>query len=406
MIETSRISIRTGASLPDAGWGWETSRMPQAWPWLGPTWVRATERALPEVRPWHTVATRRDDEVAWLPGFIFDRPPGVDFDPRTYLGWQPPSGDQVCCGSGGCSDSAAEVDAVGEAAFFPAMVLGTPLGYRSEVATTFSTPDLRRSLAASAIRSALAGGVRTVVAPWIPDWPENMELIDGVARAGGHVGFWGCEDFLPLESGTYEGHLASLNKKQRYRVRQDQERLAAAGVTIDRLDGAAIRPLVARIAELTCASHEKNGAGEEPSHITTILGALLDAGADVRCYAAHLRDAVVGICVTIRKGERLFIKWAGFDYGVLGERSGVYFPLVLDAPVRDAYAEGLRWVECGAGAHQAKALRGARPRRYHIALLAADASLRPMVARLLDGFSGRRRAAFDLAEPAAGACCP
>jgi len=107
----------------------------------------------------------------------------------------------------------------------------------------------------------------------------------------------------------------------------------------------------------------------------------------------------------------MFVKWAGFDYAAVGERSGIYFALVLDAPVSDAYAEGLRTVEFGAGAHQAKTLRGCTPRAVTTAMVMADPALRPQVASWLDAFAASRRVAFgDTPAPAAqvpasAACC-
>jgi predicted N-acyltransferase len=160
-------------------------------------------------------------------------------------------------------------------------------------------------------------------------------------------------------------------------------------------------------------NREKNGAGEEPHHITTVFEGLLDRGADVRCYVGRKDGEVVATCVTLRKAQRLFLKWVGFDYAALGERSGVYFALVLHAPVRDAYAEGLRVIECGAGAHQAKALRGCSSRAVTTSLAVADATLRPRVAQWLAAFGERRKQAFGVTTPSSqplavvssGACC-
>ena len=203
--------------------------------------------------------------------------------------------------------------------------------------------------------------------------------------------------------------------KKRQRINADVRRADAAGVRIERADGEAIRPHVARIAELTCLNREKNGAGEEPGHIAGALSGLLDAGADVRAYLGLKDDAVVATCVTIRKHHRLFPKWAGFDYDAIGDRSGIYFALVLDAPVRDAYAEGLRTVEFGAGAHQAKVLRGCASRAVTTSMALSDESLRPQARAWMDAFGASRRVAFGDAKPApavlnvlpasGGACC-
>lgn len=236
-----------------------------------------------------------------------------------------------------------------------------------------------------------------MVAPWIPDRVGNEGLVNAFRSVGGSSTFWGYEDFLRLDAGDYATHLAALPARLRRRIKQDVDRVAAAGVTLERATGEELRPLVPRIAELTCLNREKNGAGEQPAHIETVLTAMLDASADFRCHFANLNGVLVGSCVTIRKADRLFIKWVGFDYGVLGERSGVYFALVLDAPLREAYEAGVRFLECGAGAHQAKARRGCSPRGLTTGLVVVDQALRERTAGWLAEFGRRRREVFGAA---------
>lgn len=389
-----RIVISTGQTLPDMDWSGELDRLTDSWPYLGPTWLRATEKVLPEARPWHTIATRARGELALLPGYIITNPPVVDHEPRTYLGWQAPSGEEVCCGAETDAARSAAVDALGTEPFFPTLLLGSPLGYRTEVAYNFWTPTLMGAIVDKLVPAAFEAGIRCIAAPWIPDRRGNEALVNALNAAGGHSAFWGFEDFMSLDAGSWDGHLAALPLKKRQRIKGDVRRALAAGVTIERVDGENIRPYTARIAELTCLNREKNGAGEEPGHIAGILTTLIDEGADVRAYLGYKDGALVATCVTVSKNHRLFPKWAGFDYAAIGERSGIYFALVLDAPVKDAYAEGLRTVEFGAGAHQAKALRGCTPRKVTTTLVLSDPALRSQAATWLDAFGAGRRVAF------------
>ncbi len=333
-------------------------------------------------------------------------PPVVDHEPRTYLGWRAPSGEEVCCGADTDLAISADVDALGTEPFFPTLLLGSPLGYRTEIAYNFWTPSLVSAMLTALVPAAFKAGIRCIVAPWIPDRKGNEALVDALNHAGGHSTFWGYEDFMRLDAADWEGHLAALPLKKRQRIKGDVRRAEAAGVMIQRVDGADIRPYAERIAELTCLNREKNGAGEEPSHILGLLTALLDEGADVRAYLGFKDGALVASCVTIRKNHRLFPKWAGFDYAAIGERSGIYFALVLDAPVRDAYSEGLRTVEFGAGAHHAKILRGCSSRAITTSMVLADAELRPRAYAWLDAFGRSRRAAFGDASPELPASAP
>jgi hypothetical protein len=411
-----RVVVNTGQGLPDLDWAGELADLTDVFPYLGPTWLGASEKALTDLQPWHTVATRARGELALLPGYVMTTPPVVDHEPRTYLGWQAPTGEEVCCGAQTDACISGEVDALGTDPFFPALLLGSPLGYRTEVAYNFWTPSLMAQMVSELVPAAFASGIRCIVAPWVSGRSGNDALVTALDATGGHSTFWGYEDYLRLDADSWDGHLAALPLKKRQRIKSDVRRAEAAGVRVERVDGEAIRPYVTRIAELTCLNREKNGAGEEPAHIVDMLTALLDAQADVRAYLGTKDGALVATCVVIRKHHRLFPKWAGFDYAAIGERSGIYFALVLDAPVRDAYAEGLRTVEFGAGAHQAKMLRGCTPRPVTTAMVVSDPELRPQVAKWMDAFGASRRVAFGDAPAAtrtplpvvsggSGACC-
>ncbi|HEY1620232.1 MAG TPA: GNAT family N-acetyltransferase [Streptosporangiaceae bacterium] len=387
-----RIVVSPGQELPGLDWAGELASLTEAWPYSGPTWLAATEKALPALRPWHTIATRARGELALAAGYLLDAPPSADLDPRTYLGGAA-SGAGACCGpQDGASDGGCGT--LDPGLLFPALLLGSPLGYRTEVAYNFWTPALMGAITSALVPAAFEAGARSVLAPWIPGRRGNQALVDALTAAGGHAAFWGYEDFISLDAGGWDEHLAALPPKKRRRVQEDLRRTTEAGVAIGRADGPAIRPHVARIAELTSLNREKNGAGEDPAHIAALLTALLDGGADVRAYLGRRDGTLVASCVTIRKNHRLHVKWPGFDYAAIGERSGVYFALVLDAPVRDAYAEGLRTVEFGAGAHQAKALRGARPRAVTTAMIVADPALAQQAKGWMDGFGRARHAAF------------
>ncbi|MFG3702248.1 GNAT family N-acetyltransferase [Micromonospora sp. NPDC047620] len=408
--------MTTGQPLPQMGWAQELDALTDAWPYVSPPFLAANEQAMPEAKPWHTIATRARGELALLPGYVLTADPAVDHDPRTYLGWQPPTGDTVCCGVDVAATVTAEIDALDPQAFFPALLLGSPLGYRTEVAYNFWTPTLFAAMVDKLVPAAFAAGIRSIVAPWICARAGNDSLVAALERTGGHATFWGFEDYVRLDAGSWDGHLTNLPAKKRQRITGDARRAAATGIRIQRVDGEAIRPYAARIAELTCLNREKNGAGERPEHIATMLTVLLDAGVDLRAYLGSLDGDVVASCVVFRKGHHLLPKWAGFDYQRLGERSGIYFALVLNAPVRDAYAEGLRTVEFGAGAHEAKTLRGCQSREITTVMVLADQALRPRVAELLDAFGAARRVAFNapvapvggralITLPAGGSAC-
>jgi Peptidogalycan biosysnthesis/recognition len=394
-VTGSETKLRVGVpltvaveSLPDELQAADT------WPYLLPSWIGATERAMPGARAWHSVA-RADGDAVFIPGFMLDKPDLVDADPRTYLGWEAPSGESACCGAKAAGNVQGLIDELGVDTFFPALLLGSPLGFRSDAVVVGSpAPDLTIELVNQLIGAAQSAGVRSVIAPWVSDRPVNGPLLAALHSNGAAVSFWGEENYLQLAESSYQAHLEALSYRRRYRFKEDDNRIAESGAQLVRIDGKALRPHVERIAELTVNNRQKYDGSEGVDHITTVLSALVDEGADVRAYLAYQADTVVASCVTIRQADRLVVKWAGFDYEALGERSGLYFAMTLTRPLQDAYAEGIGFLELGPGADQAKRLRGCQPRSLYTALWISDPAVRDQVSALQGAYGGLRREAL------------
>ena len=367
-----RPTIHVGQRLPEITWAGEQDELTDASPYLCPVFLSAAEQVTGDLKPFHTVALRGRGELALLPGYVVDRPPAANGDPRTYPGWAPGGGTSRAAGpSGGQADGE---NATAAEAPFPCLLLGSPFGYRTEVAFNFWTPRLFGAMMTDVIRAAPEAGARSIVAPWVPDRTGNADLINALVAEGGHTARWGYEDFVSLRAASWEAHLAALPAETQQRITSDQRSAEASGVDILRLDGEQIRPHLSRIAELTCLDREKNGAGEDPARVAALLGGLLAAGADLRAYVGLASGGMVASCVLLRKQDRLYQKWVGFDHRALGEADGLYFALALEAPVRDAYTEGLRAVELGVGDHEGRKLRGCSSRVLTTALLVAGES--------------------------------
>ncbi|MEU8834886.1 GNAT family N-acetyltransferase [Streptomyces sp900116325] len=387
----SDVSVQTGLAFEHAAA--QLGEHEGVWPYLHPAWLRATETALPDVKPWHSVARRGDDTVL-LPGFVFAAPSIVDADPRTYLGWESASGESACCSVSSCCNATTDVEAIGADKFFPSLVLGSPIGYRSEAVANTEDPLLLADLLDEAVPAARAAGIRSIVAPWIADLPANQSLLVALQAHGATVSFWGEENVLTLEHDSYDAHFAALKPRKRRKLQEDHAKLLASGVEVIRKDGADLLPHAGRVAELTGLNRQKYDGSEGPEQIKALLISMIEGGADVRAYLGYKDGEIVASTVTFRQGRRLFIKWAGFDYDAVGERSGLYFELTFDRPLRDAYEEKLEALESGPGADQAKRLRGFLPRAVHTALLVTDAKVAPKAAELQRVFGEARREAL------------
>ncbi|WP_128978880.1 GNAT family N-acetyltransferase [Streptomyces roseicoloratus] len=387
--------VRTGLSLDDAiaALGGGVPQATDPTPYTQADWLGATEESLKAAKPWHTVADRGEGDIAFLPGYVFDADPIVDADPRTLLGWQPKDGTAACCSATtSCCESATDaVEALGSDAFFPSLLLGSPLGYRSEANASVEDPLLVADLVDRVVPAAIEAGIRSITAPWLHDSAYSDVLALALQAYGGDIAFHGENNLLDLQHDSYDAYLASLPARKRRRVKEDRDRADNSGTRIERKDGVELRPLIGRITELVTQNRQKYEGGEDEVHIGALLTALVEGGADIRAYLVHKDDAVVAASVTVRQGKRLFVKWAGFDYEALGERSGVYFEIALDRPLRDAYAEGLTAIEAGPGADEAKRLRGFRPGRIRSVVLVTDTALRPKVAELHAAYGQARR---------------
>lgn len=405
--QAEAAEVRTGLSLEDAltALGGDVPQGTDPTPYAQVGWLKATETSLEGAKPWHTVADRGEGDIAFLPGYVFDVDPIVDADPRTFLGWQPKDGTAACCSATtSCCESATDaVEALGTEALFPSLLLGSPLGYRTEATASVEDPLLVADLVDRIVPAAIEAGIRSITAPWLHDNAYSEVLALALQAYGGDIAFHGENNVLDLQHESYDAHLASLPSRKRRRVKQDQDRAADSGTRIERKDREELRPLIGRISELVTMNRQKYEGGEDEAHIGALLTALVDGGADIRAYLVHKDDVVVAASVMVRQGKRLFAKWAGFDYEALGERSGVYFEIGLDRPLRDAYAEGVSVIEAGPGADEAKRLRGFRPRPIQSVVLVADAALRPKVAELHAAYGQARREALGASaeeEPA------
>ncbi|MEU8673470.1 GNAT family N-acetyltransferase [Streptomyces sp. NPDC048560] len=391
--------VLTGLSLDKAlaALGGSVPQATDPAPYVLPDWLRATEASLAGAEPWHTVADRGEGELAFLPGFVFGADPIVEADPRTYLGWQPKSGAVACCSAtSSCCDTTDVVEAMGEEAFFPTLLLGSPLGYRSEASASVEDPLLVADLIDRIVPAAIEAGVHSITAPWLHDSPHSEVLALALQAYGGDIAFHGENNLLSLRHDSYDAYLASLPARKRRRVKEDSDRAANSGTRIERKDREELRPLVGRISELITLNRQRYSGGEDVTHIHALITALVEGGADVRAYLAYKGDEVAAASVTVRQGKRLFVKWAGFDYEALGERSGIYFEIVMDRPLRDAYAEGITTIEAGPGADEAKRLRGFKPHPLRSAILVTDTALRPEIAKFHAAYGEARREALGL----------
>lgn len=415
------IQVEVSPTLPELSWAWEATVAPAASPFVGPTFLRAQQPHAPTLAPHHLVAHLPDGQTAMLPAYLLQQPDRPDFDPRTYLGWRPASGERACCETTRPTDAAQPGHPNGEPSpladlpglapvladvdrFYPVLLLGSVDGYKTELTAPATNPGLADALAERLVDGALAEaarvGARIVLAPWVAERASGVELRQALARRSAIEAFWALENYLPLPHGSMAGHMAALPNRRRYRFRQDQQAAAGAGVTVRYLEPAELPAYLPRIGELVASNRQRYGARASAEELAPVVTTLLDAGVPMVCPAGFLNGELVACCLLVGKAERLYARYAGFDYDRLGQRSGAYFAVVMHATIAAAYQHGYTQLEYGIGAHQAKALRGcaSRPVTSHL-LVVDDPTLAAALAPLAETSSQRRLADYQQPDP-------
>jgi predicted N-acyltransferase len=393
------LRIEVFERLPALVYQWEQVAAPNSSPSAGPRWLGIFERRNPTIAARHLVATRGDSGLALLPGYLLEHPDHPDLDPRTYLGWRPASGEVVCCDTASFSDQqpqSSPLEDLDAGRLFPALLLGSPFGYKTEIVHSFWQADLAQRLLQVAVEQATREGVKTVYAPWVADHHSGAALASALEQADAVASFWALEDHFPLEHGSYQAHLATMKGARRYRHRKDLEAAHALGLAVRPLGDGELDRWLGRIGELSASNRQKYGVDATADDATAVIGELQAGGVPVLVTGGFLDGELVACCVCFVKGDRVYPKYTGFAYELLGERSGAYFTVVLHAVIDAAYQRGFKAVEFGVGAHHAKALRGCAARTVTSYTLPTDPAMTPLVQQAAQANAQRRSSDFAL----------
>lgn len=363
-VGTQRITVEDAGGLAEVTYDWEVQAARDASPTAGPTWLRATDGVDPRIPPCrYLVARRGPGELAVLPMHVVAAPATPDADPRSYFGGSPEAGTEpVCCGLQQISPAAQTLAHLSNDKVFPTLLLGPLTGYKSEILHSFWAPDLAADLIDAARTYARDQHIPTIVAPWIADRGSGKALARELRRRGAVASFWAVEDYLPLQHGSLQAHLAALRSRDRYRYRQDMRAAEALDLSIRALSVDELRDNRERIGALAAANRRRHGQDIAETGVSKVLARLLELGVPLLCAGGFRDSRLVACCVSVIKADRIYAKYAGFDYDTLGLRSGAHFAVVIYGTLSAAYDRGARVVEYGIGAHQAKALRRCQPR--------------------------------------------
>ena len=379
---TQPITVEDADALAGLTYDWEVESAPDPSPMAGPSWLRASDGIDPRMPPYQYLLARPSDgHLAALPMHVVPAAATPDADPRSYFGGTAEAADgKVCCGSQETSPAAQLLAGLDTADIFPALILGSLPGYKTEILHTYWTPGLAAELLDAAIGYARAQNIVTIVAPFVADRGSGKALAREMQCQGAVASFWAVEDYLPLRHRSLEAHVAAARHRDRYRYREDTGAAQALGLEVRTLTTSELRHNLARIGVLEAGTRHRYGQDAADTEAPQVLARLLDADVPLLAVGGFHDGRLIACCVSLEKGDRVYAKYAGFDYEVLGTRSGAYFAVVMYGTLAAAYDRKARIVEYGIGGHRAKALRGCQPRDV-ISYLLTDQS------RVRDTFS-------------------
>ena len=151
---TQPITVEDAAALAGLTYTWEVESAPDASPMAGPARLRANDGIDPRIPPCRYLLARPSQgQLAALPMHAVHSPTTPYADPRSYFGGTAEiTAGQVCCGSQQSFPAAQTLARLGTADVFPALVLGSLPGYKTEILHSYWTPELAADLVDAAIR--------------------------------------------------------------------------------------------------------------------------------------------------------------------------------------------------------------------------------------------------------------
>ncbi|MBM7774413.1 hypothetical protein JOD54_004617 [Actinokineospora baliensis] len=278
----------------------------------------------------------------------------------------------------------------------PLVVGGTREGYVSEILVDDDLSPADRRAAAGLLlsevrdRAAASGGAGVVL--YLPD--HTVDLVSPLVGADDRLFVVDADAVIAVPPGGIDEHLDSLPARQR-QFRREMRRFERSGcsVRVSRLGdcytelgglSAQLLGKYGRVVDPVAEVHRFGRQAAETSGISTV-------------FSAHLESTMVGFGHFIRWGDTFYARSAGFDYSVAREAS-LYFNLLYYQAIQYASEHGIRWINYGCDAFDAKTARGARLRPLWALLL--NTADHPLAHIDPDHEGGARLADFEKFDPA------
>lgn len=240
-------------------------------------------------------------------------------------------------------------------ALFPVTLCEAPLGFSNRLLVAPAAAARRRELGATLaakVREVAAGrGAKLAVFGHLP-------VDDAQALAAGAdvvPAFALAEASLPLDDG-FAGYLARLSHHRRDRVKAEIRHFAGEGLTFRTMRFSEVIP---ELVPLAVALQRKFGNEYDPAFFAGLYRRFA-AGLDERSRAfCAMRDGkMIGAAVFFLHEGVYYARHWGVDPEAAPKKAALYFNCLYHEPVRAAEREGVRRIEFGLDAIEAKVSHG------------------------------------------------
>ena len=167
---------------------------------------------------------------------------------------------------------------------------------------------------------------------------------------------------LPVTGSSLADYLASLPSRRRIRIQREIRTFRDAGLRVDAIHEAAeLEDAIDHFADMFCQLQQKhNLAVSQADMKSEIIRQLTYMGSRAVHFICRAGSTIIGwVTAYIGDDRWLYLRMGGFDYGKLIS-AFEYFNMVIYQPLLFCAENGYAGLRLGAGAHEAKALRGAK----------------------------------------------
>ncbi|GHF52434.1 hypothetical protein GCM10010218_37370 [Streptomyces mashuensis] len=279
----------------------------------------------------------------------------------------------------GCDDT---LGAELEAALLPSLMCGG--WFNSTVLTPPGLPGpaagaARRAAIAEAVATARSWGSPSVCFPYVDGADAGLRA--ALRDAGFRELPAPARHVLDCDHPSYDAYLATLPSRRRVRMRKEWRQFQEAGVVTDQvpLEGATVE----RAAALAHRLDQKYGESSTAGQLTEWFAAIA-RHVPATVFTASLEGRVFAMTLWLHCGERLYGFHAGFDYEV-GRGLPMYSVVGYHLPIAYGCAHpGVKVLEYGISADEAKLLRGTRALPQTLALLPLTPRAEAVLTKLED----------------------